>query len=70
MLSATETATSVVSANQAARQHGVPPVETSSSSCIQDSHEVSVVAKLLTPILTLSRPVKRSSGARVLTSEE
>ena len=45
-------------------------IETSSSSCIHESHEVSVVAKFLTPIPIPSRPVKRSSGARVLTSEE
>ena len=49
-LSAIETATSGVLANQAARQHGVSPVsstavETSSSSCMQESHEMSVVAK-------------------------
>ena len=44
--------------------------DTSSSSYSQESHEVSVVAKYLTPIPTPSRPVKTSSGARVLTSEE
>ena len=45
-------------------------IETSCSSCIHESHEVSVVAMFLTPIPVPSRPVKRSSGARVLTSEE
>ena len=36
----------------------------------QESHEMSVVAKYLTPVPTPSRPVNTSSGARVLTSEE
>ena len=43
-------------------------IETSSSIYIHESHEVSVVAKFLTPIPIPSRPVKRSSGARILTS--
>ena len=40
------------------------------SSTTTDTSSSSYIAKYLTPIPTPSRPVKTSSGARVLTSEE
>ena len=44
--------------------------EESSSSLIQESQEVSVVRKFLAPLPMPSRPVKKPSGARILTSDE